>query len=494
MKNFVLMIGVLVSALFCLMGCEKKEEDYRQIQIYKIEGKALVTRQGTSMEVYENMLLQSGDTLATDSETYLQLKLDEDKYILMEPHTEISLYATGNSIDSNTGISLVKGAIVNQLDNPLSEESTYQVTTPNSTMAVRGTTFRVEITYHKRGESFAKIAVYGGKVECKLIFPDGTIKEPEVVESGEEVLVRGDKKESEYVRTGQTSYDELKKQVLEFLNQLIEKGEELSISKEEVEDLKERIQSLEENNLEIEIVEEDKQEEEKKTENKEEKEKTEKKEKQENTKNTSSSNTQPMQTENNEKIEKENKKEEQVAGEDKENPENISQGNNQNNFSNSTEGSTNQSSSNEGSSTEGDGNQNSSNEGSSTEGDGNQNSGNEGGSTEGDGNQNSGNEGSSTEGSGDQSSNAGGNGTQDNTQQEPTETTIEVVVEFYADGKLFAKKILQNSVESEVLALGQLPILKPSANGVWMYNQTEVVDNNILTVTKGTKAVRIEWK
>ena len=459
------MIGVLVSALFCLMGCEKKEEDYRQIQIYKIEGKALVTRQGTSMEVYENMLLQSGDTLATDSETYLQLKLDEDKYILMEPHTEISLYATGNSIDSNTGISLVKGAIVNQLDNPLSEESTYQVTTPNSTMAVRGTTFRVEITYHKSGESFAKIAVYGGKVECKLIFPDGTIKEPEVVESGEEVLVRGDKKESEYVRTGQTSYDELKKQVLEFLDQLIEKGEELSISKEEVEDLKERIQSLEENNLEIEIVEEDKQEEEeKKTENKEEKEKTEKKEKQENTKNTSSSNTQPMQTENNEKIEKENKKEEQVAGEDKENPENTSQGNNQNNFSNSTEGSTNQS------------------------------SGNEGSSTEGEGNQSSGNEGSSTEGSGDQSSNTGGNGTQDNTQQEPTETTIEVVVEFYADGKLFAKKTLQNSVESEVLALGQLPILKPSADGVWMYNQTEVLDNNILTVTKGTKAVRIEWK
>ena len=489
------MIGVLVSALFCLMGCEKKEEDYRQIQIYKIEGKALVTRQGTSMEVYENMLLQSGDTLATDSETYLQLKLDEDKYILMEPHTEISLYATGNSIDSNTGISLVKGAIVNQLDNPLSEESTYQVTTPNSTMAVRGTTFRVEITYHKSGESFAKIAVYGGKVECKLIFPDGTIKEPEVVESGEEVLVRGDKKESEYVRTGQTSYDELKKQVLEFLDQLIEKGEELSISKEEVEDLKERIQSLEENNLEIEIVEEDKQEEEeKKTENKEEKEKTEKKEKQENTKNTSSSNTQPMQTENNEKIEKENKKEEQVAGEDKENPENTSQGNNQNNFSNSTEGSTNQSSGNEGSSTEGDGNQNSGNERSSEEGEGNQNSGNEGSSTEGDGNQSSGNEGSSTEGSGDQSSNTGGNGTQDNTQQEPTETTIEVVVEFYADGKLFAKKTLQNSVESEVLALGQLPILKPSANGVWMYNQTEVVDNNILTVTKGTKAVRIEWK
>ena len=465
LKNFVLMIGVLVSALFCLMGCEKKEEDYRQIQIYKIEGKALVTRQGTSMEVYENMLLQSGDTLATDSETYLQLKLDEDKYILMEPHTEISLYATGNSIDSNTGISLVKGAIVNQLDNPLSEESTYQVTTPNSTMAVRGTTFRVEITYHKSGESFAKIAVYGGKVECKLIFPDGTIKEPEVVESGEEVLVRGDKKESEYVRTGQTSYDELKKQVLEFLDQLIEKGEELSISKEEVEDLKERIQSLEENNLEIEIVEEDKQEEEeKKTENKEEKEKTEKKEKQENTKNISSSNTQPMQTENNEKIEKENKKEEQVAGEDKENPENTSQGNNQNNFSNSTEGSTNQS------------------------------SGNEGSSEEGEGNQNSGNEGSSTEGSGDQSSNTGGNGTQDNTQQEPTETTIEVVVEFYADGKLFAKKTLQNSVESEVLALGQLPILKPSADGVWMYNQTEVLDNNILTVTKGTKAVRIEWK
>ena len=254
--KFIILAVLLLFGVMTLTGCGKKEEEYRQIQVYKIDGTATVARQGSSMDAYENMQLQSGDIVETVAESYLQLKLDEDKYILVEPDSKISLQATGNSVDSKTKIYLEKGAIVNQLDNPLSEDSSYEVTTPNSTMAVRGTTFRVEITYDEKGESYAKVAVYGGKVECNLVFPDGTIAEPVMVEKGTEVLIWGDDVETEYVGSGNTSYEELELKVIDFLGVIIDRGEELSITKEEIEVLKEALETLEEVNDDEEVLEE----------------------------------------------------------------------------------------------------------------------------------------------------------------------------------------------------------------------------------------------
>ena len=243
-KKWQTVIGLLILLVFSfVVGCGKKEE-YRQIQVYKIEGTATVERQGNNMEAYNNMQLQSGDMVETAENSSIQLKLDEDKYILVEPDSKISLQATGNSVDSKTSIYLEKGAIVNQIDNPLSEDSSYQVTTPNSTMAVRGTTFRVEITIDEKGHSYVKVAVFGGEVECNLVFPDGTIAEPVLVQKGTEVLVWGDDVQSEYVGTGNISYEEMKGITYDFLNDLIDRGEELSISKEEIEALKQAVASL----------------------------------------------------------------------------------------------------------------------------------------------------------------------------------------------------------------------------------------------------------
>ena len=244
-KHKILLTFLLMFVLLLSAGCGKKEEDYRQIQVYKINGTVKMERQGNSMEAYENMQLQSGDILETVSDSYLQLKLDEDKYILLEPESKISLQATGNSIDSNTSIYLEKGAIVNQIDHPLSQNSNYQVTTPNSTMAVRGTTFRVEITYNEKGESYAKVSVYGGKVECNLVFPDGTIADPLLVQTGTEVLVWGDDTNSEYITTREVTYEELREIVIDFLKDLIKRGEELSITEEEIDVLKEAKTALE---------------------------------------------------------------------------------------------------------------------------------------------------------------------------------------------------------------------------------------------------------
>ena len=427
-KGIVEIVFTSILLLMCLAGCGKKEEDYRQIQVYKIDGTATVARAGSSMDVYENMQLQSGDVVETVANSYLQLKLDEDKYILLEPETKISLQATGNSADSNTAIFLEKGAIVNQLDNPLSEKSDYQVTTPNSTMAVRGTTFRVEITYDENGESFAKVAVYGGKVECMLVFPDGTTQEPVMIEPGTEVLVRGDQEESEYVMTKEASYDELKETVLDFLDMIISNGKELSITREEIEVLIEVQKALEEGEVEVEVVPEEEEE-------------IQDEELEEETK-----------PETIEQPKEEDKKEEQEQEEQKteEQQSAVTPDN------------------------------------SSSESDSASSAGSSGGDS------NSGASGDTSGGN----SNSGGSEDNigDGTSGDGTSELRNVVVKFVnSDKSPFAEKtICDVASDATEISIEQRPILQPTAEGKWMYGNSEFTDTT-LTITKGQTEVIITW-
>lgn len=216
-----------MAAFVLIAGCSK-EETYRQIKVYEIEGSATVTREGTGeVEPYVNMMLQNRDKAETATASYVQLQLDEDKYIMMEPSTKIELEATGDSVDSKTKITLTQGAIINKIEKALSEDSTYEVTTPNSTMAVRGTTFRVEITVDAKGETYTTLSVCDGKVECRLIAPDGTISdEPVFVEEGEQVKIRGTSAISEYLGEKEVfDYEELKEKVLWFIGYVEEETE-----------------------------------------------------------------------------------------------------------------------------------------------------------------------------------------------------------------------------------------------------------------------------
>lgn len=232
-----ILVAVVSILLIIMAGCSK-EEAYRQIKVYEIDGSATVTREGTGeVEPYVNMMLQNRDAAETAMESYVQLQLDDDKYILMEPSTKIELEATGDSVDSKTKINLIQGAIVNKIENALSEDSSYEVTTPNSTLAVRGTTFRVEVLYDEYGESYTTITVCEGKVECRLIAPDGTVSEEAVVlEEGEQIKVRGTSDISEYLGDKETfDFEEFKEKVLGFIG-YIEEVTEIETETEVIEE------------------------------------------------------------------------------------------------------------------------------------------------------------------------------------------------------------------------------------------------------------------
>ena len=104
-----------------------------------------------TMEAYEGMRLESGDRITVGADSWLKIKMDEDKYALVEPGTILRLEASGSSTDSKTVLHLEAGAVSSRLESKLSDGASYEVNTPNSTMAVRGTVFRVEVTIDENG-------------------------------------------------------------------------------------------------------------------------------------------------------------------------------------------------------------------------------------------------------------------------------------------------------------------------------------------------------
>ena len=240
---------LIVSALIISFGM-KKEESYRDIKVMSIKGTATVERASVgSLDAYEDMKLESGDRLSVDSSSSLILSMDDNKYAMLEPGSSLTLEADGTRENSRTVIHLEAGAVMNYLSEKLSEKSSYEVTVPNSTMAVRGTVFRVAIVYDEDGDSYTTVQVFEGIVGCRLIFPDGTISEEEVqLAPGKEVLIHGDTSISEYVgdKGHDIDYTTLNREALEFLLFCIDDGSDLCLTREEIEELLRRLDQTEE--------------------------------------------------------------------------------------------------------------------------------------------------------------------------------------------------------------------------------------------------------
>ena len=240
---------LIVSALIISFGM-KKEESYRDIKVMSIKGTATVERASVgSLDAYEDMKLESGDRLSVDSSSSLILSMDDNKYAMLEPGSSLTLEADGTRENSRTVIHLEAGAVMNYLSEKLSEKSSYEVTVPNSTMAVRGTVFRVAIVYDEDGDSYTTVQVFEGIVGCRLVFPDGRIDEEEVqITPGREVQIHGDTEISEYVgdKGHDIDYTTLNREALEFLLFCIDDGSDLCLTREEVEELLRRLDQTEE--------------------------------------------------------------------------------------------------------------------------------------------------------------------------------------------------------------------------------------------------------
>ncbi len=131
--------GVVVAAVVLVLLLTGKGKAYRSIIVVEVEGKVSVSRDGNNYDAYPQMKLRSGDGLSVPAGGFARLKLDGDKYVYLEENTVISLQAAGTAANSKTIIYIEQGNMLTEIQSKLSSKSSYDVVTPNTTMAIRGT-------------------------------------------------------------------------------------------------------------------------------------------------------------------------------------------------------------------------------------------------------------------------------------------------------------------------------------------------------------------
>ncbi|MBQ2900518.1 MAG: FecR domain-containing protein [Agathobacter sp.] len=235
----VVIVGIIVAVLF--LG---KEEGYRSIQVYQVNGEVTLERENVGvMDAYENLNLISGDALETFVESFSRLKLDDDKYVLVEQDSKIEIFATGDQANSKTDIRLDKGAITVEVENKLNDDSSFEVTTPNSVMAVRGTVFRISAATDENGEPITRITIFEGAVTVQKKVEDGTLSEESRIESGKEAIIYQENEEEVLVILDEIDETLLPKEVLEFLQEeVVRDDHEIIYSDEKIVELLEKLE------------------------------------------------------------------------------------------------------------------------------------------------------------------------------------------------------------------------------------------------------------
>ena len=173
-------IIIACSAAFVISGAIAagviltKEDTYRVLKVFEMTGSSVITREGTGdIDAYIGMNLESGDTVTVGSGSTLRLALDSDKYLMLDSDTVLELIASGTAADSRTSINLKQGTILNEITTPLSANSSYEVSAPKATMAVRGTSFTVSVDKDNDGGYTIRENTLNGKVEVTLIDAEG---------------------------------------------------------------------------------------------------------------------------------------------------------------------------------------------------------------------------------------------------------------------------------------------------------------------------------
>lgn len=257
-KLLTILVPVVVIALIAIIAFFflKGDEGYRRIQIYEVNGEALIERTNIgSMDAYQNLNLLSGDKLTTMLKSYTRLKLDDDKYLLAEEDSIIELVATGDEKSSRTNINLLQGAVTIEVENKLNEDSTFEVTTPNSVMAIRGTVFRVVTELDEKGKPKTKVSIFEGAVGVQKKDENGILAEEQLIPESKDALIYENEEEEVVIVLDEIEVSDIPLEALNFLKDVIEGGHELSIPLEEIEEAVKEKKKTEQEGCGSEIVE-----------------------------------------------------------------------------------------------------------------------------------------------------------------------------------------------------------------------------------------------
>lgn len=166
-------------------GSTTTGESYRVVSVDEHNGESSLTRGGGEViALYDGLNLQSGDDVVTGSGADATLAVDSDKYLYAEENTHFWLEAEGREGSSRTSIHVEDGSVLFRLDTKLNAAESFQVSTPNATMSIRGTCGVVEyVDVNKSrlyllegqvtlGSGSQTTTIFGGQTATIILRPD----------------------------------------------------------------------------------------------------------------------------------------------------------------------------------------------------------------------------------------------------------------------------------------------------------------------------------
>ncbi|MDO4489189.1 MAG: FecR domain-containing protein, partial [Eubacteriales bacterium] len=215
---------------------------YRTIAVKQLTGVTHVANNGSVVDAHVGQHLKSGDDVKVTEASNIVLSLDSDKFVYAEANTHFWIEATGKESDSRTKIHLDSGSVISRIDNKLKDSETFEVETPNGTMSVRGTVFKVDCYVNENGETMSELSVLDGEVYIGAVTEEGRVlTEDTTIAPGEKITIKSDPTVSEFVRVEGGTGDGLTESIdlgdftqgeANFIGLSIDEGKEYYFTKE----------------------------------------------------------------------------------------------------------------------------------------------------------------------------------------------------------------------------------------------------------------------
>ena len=180
-------------AVVLMAGCGNKVA-FRSVVVNEKNGEVTVS----GKDAYEGQHLEAGNDVVVAGASDLTLQIDSDKYLYAEENTHFSVDAADEEGGNHTTIHLISGAALARVDGVLGDNDSFEIASPISVMAVRGTVFRA-VAYEENGTQYTLLQVFEGMVDMTEKHPNGIIGSTKSVYAGEEALIRLNGENSEFV-------------------------------------------------------------------------------------------------------------------------------------------------------------------------------------------------------------------------------------------------------------------------------------------------------
>ena len=193
----LVLVAVAVVLVVVLSG-----KTYRSISVEEVQGTALVVNTKNNGEAFKGQRLYGGDDVMVLEKSNLTMCLDSSKYLYADENTHFYLEDSSTSNTSRIRIVLDQGSVLNELKEKLNPDDSYKVDTPNATMSVRGTKFRVTVYVGEDGLTYTLLEVESGVVLAQLKNADGTYNGVEKeFRAGESAVIRMEKEVSSFLES-----------------------------------------------------------------------------------------------------------------------------------------------------------------------------------------------------------------------------------------------------------------------------------------------------